>query len=202
MKILTTIVKNKNTKVGKLPHVSRAFSIVETLVAISILVLSVTGPMVFAQTSLRAATFSRDQVTAFFLAQDAIEFIKHIRDENSLNKLRNEWLDGLGDCMGQECMISSADGLIGSDYGQPCTPPDFNDCRLKIDSSSLLYGLTGDDSKFIRTVRIEPPPVSINGVNANPADEARIIVNVSWQTHPLLPIRNVEVIEDITNWVQ
>lgn len=188
----------------------RGFSIVETLIAISILVLAVTGPMAFAQQSLRAAAYARDQVAAFFLAQDAVEFVKHVRDENSLTGSRSEWLAGLAACReGDGCMLSSAEVNIGSDvddsaFAVPCSdsgsePPE--DCRLYIDGESLLYVQpTGDPdatpSKFIRVVNIEP----VDGMTED--DEVRIVVRVYWQTHPLLPERSIEVHENIMNWIQ
>lgn len=181
---------------------SRGFSIIETLVAISILLLAITGPMAFAQSSLRAAAYARDQVTAFFLAQDAIEFVKHIRDENSLTGFRSAWLDGLADCRGQDCMVSSVDVEIGSatdgsQYAQACGSAGA--CLLWLDPDTGLYGVqTGsrDPSRFTRRVRIEP----VDGMSD--VDEVRVVVTIDWQTHPLLPARTIEVHEDIMNWIQ
>ena len=72
---------------------NRGFTVLETLVAVFILVLAITGPMVFAQSGLRTAFLARDQITAFFLAQDAIETIKNIRDTNALQG--NDWLEDI-----------------------------------------------------------------------------------------------------------
>ena len=187
-----------------------AFSIIETLVAISILTLAVTGPMAFAQSSLRAAAYARDQAIAFFLAQDAVEFVKHVRDENSLTDLRADWLSGLASCLGAECMVSSADVAIGdgdddSLYAEPCqmaSPPPAS-CRLWIEDQgfdpSYLYGTAGQDrtpSKFIRTVRIDPAP------GMDETDEVQVSVKIYWRTHPLLPAREIDVRENIMNWIQ
>jgi prepilin-type N-terminal cleavage/methylation domain-containing protein len=57
---------------------SSGFTLIETLVAIFILVLATTGPLSFAQSGLRASFVARDQVVAFYLAQDAIETIKNL----------------------------------------------------------------------------------------------------------------------------
>jgi len=73
------------------------FTMIESLVAIFIILLAITGPMVFAQNGLRTAFLSRDQITAFFLAQDVIESIKNYRNGQAKLKIYNDptlpWFD-------------------------------------------------------------------------------------------------------------
>lgn len=69
------MIKNINNNKG--------FTIVETLVAITILMISIAGPLTIAQKSLTAANQAKDQVTASYLAQDLMEYIKNARDNNS-----------------------------------------------------------------------------------------------------------------------
>lgn len=98
---------------------NKAFTLVETLVAISILMLSVTGPLYFATESLKAATYARDQITAFYLAQDAFEQIRKIRDDNYQNK-KNPWYSGLNNCPSSlPCVVNSVGNFydLGSSYG-------------------------------------------------------------------------------------
>src|SRR4051812_13810349 len=52
----------------------RAFTLVESMVAISILALAVTGPMIIAQKGIGSAIYAKDQITAFYLAQEAVEY--------------------------------------------------------------------------------------------------------------------------------
>jgi hypothetical protein len=49
------------------------FTIVETLVAVAILMIAIAGPLTIVNKSLRAAMEAQDQVTAAYLAQDVIE---------------------------------------------------------------------------------------------------------------------------------
>ena len=61
---------------------NKGFTIVESLVAIIILVLAITGATAVVQTSLSSYIFSKDQIVSFYLAQEAFEQIRNLRDEN------------------------------------------------------------------------------------------------------------------------
>ena len=61
----------------------KGFTIIETLVAITILMIAIAGPLTIAQKGFIASIYARDQVTASFLAQDMMEAIK--------NEQRNLW---------------------------------------------------------------------------------------------------------------
>ncbi len=63
----------------------KGFTIIETLVAITILMISIAGPLTIAQKSLMAAIYAKDQVTASYLAQDLMEDIKNNRDNYILS---------------------------------------------------------------------------------------------------------------------
>lgn len=58
----------------------RGFTLIETLVAITILMLSVAGPLSVAQSAFTAAAISRDQLVASYLAQEQIEYVRELRD--------------------------------------------------------------------------------------------------------------------------
>lgn len=69
-----------------------AFTLVEALVAISILMIAIASPMTLAQKGLSTATLSKDQMTASFLVQDAIESVKNIRDQIAVSASGGDWL--------------------------------------------------------------------------------------------------------------
>ena len=180
----------------------------ETLVAISLLLLAITGPMVFAQNGLRAAFQSRDQVTAFNLAQDAIEFVKNRRDHNILDYSPEDWLLDVDQCESQSnraggCSIdtSTSDGDIRvcsfeteEDIG--CLGQDIDgleDVPLKIDTDGVFgHDSSGVDSIFARTVYVDTEGMG--------DDEARVTVLVRWRSHENLGVREIEVVEYIRNW--
>src|SRR3989338_6485255 len=63
---------------------SQGFTLVETLVAVMLLSVAVVAPMSLAARSLGSAYYARDQITAFYLAQEAIEALRSIRDSQIL----------------------------------------------------------------------------------------------------------------------
>lgn len=63
----------------------KGFSLVETLIAVVIIVISVVAPLSIASHAITFANAARDEVTATNLAQEAIEFIRNERDFSALN---------------------------------------------------------------------------------------------------------------------
>ena len=64
---------------NKISKTKNGFTLIETLVAITILMISIVGPLTIAQKSLKAALQAKDQVFATYLAQSIMEDIKRIR---------------------------------------------------------------------------------------------------------------------------
>lgn len=94
---------------------NKGFTLIETLVAVSILMISVAGPLTIAQRSLHAAITARDQVTASFLAQDMMEQIKNDRSTDGFDT----WKDRDYDCSNCVLNIQTSDGLYGTGSGTP-----------------------------------------------------------------------------------
>ncbi len=67
----------------------KGFTIIETLVAITILMIAVAGPLTIAQKGLTASVYARDQVTASFLAQELMEYNKSQKRLNWSNSICN-----------------------------------------------------------------------------------------------------------------
>src|ERR1035437_529341 len=89
---LSTMIKN----IHKNQH---GFSLIETLIAVSILMIAIAGPLSLVQAGLFSSIHQRNQVTATYLAQEALEYIKNIRDTNSYTQYTAnlvDWLTGPG----------------------------------------------------------------------------------------------------------
>jgi prepilin-type N-terminal cleavage/methylation domain-containing protein len=72
---------------------SKGFTLVETLVAIALLIVVITGAYTAAQAGLSGAILSKEEVAAFYLAQEGVEEIRNLRDNNGL--VANNWLAGM-----------------------------------------------------------------------------------------------------------
>lgn len=144
----------------------RGFTLVETLVAVSILSLSVLSAFGAVQNSLQNSSLSKDQITAFFLAQDAIEFIKNKRDENALKNLSGiptTWLAGVADpgdpCTpGSYCLVDSNTTI--NPITSCTTPSNPNTCvairRITSGTSQGLYSYSsGTPTKYTRYLSFE-----------------------------------------------
>lgn len=60
---------------------SSGFTLIETLVAITILLIVMIGPMTISSQTAKSSSFASEQVTAFFLAQEGAELIQKARDD-------------------------------------------------------------------------------------------------------------------------
>lgn len=169
----------------------KAFSLLETLVAIAVLMIAIIAPIGLASRSIRASVLTRDTFIASFLAAEAIEFVRNARDENVING--DFWLqDLLPDCASWDdgCTIDVTQLGIGNSI-QDCTPFLPNPCpAVKYHDSNAPPGTAyryqhqnGDDTKFIRTVRIADLEVS---------NDAAVEVTVEWDgAHSLVLQENI-----------
>lgn len=169
------------------------FTLIETLIAVLVLSLSVAGPLYVADRALVAAQVSRDELTASYLAQEGVEYVRGMRDHEFLyvrqnapgpNLSRDAWLafafgsggDGQGsiaNCVGHSCSLDPAKSMgFGSDHA-------LNLCNNGACPGLFLgangrYNLTGGvPTGFARS--IQATQVSLNNL--------RVVVTVSWQNH-------------------
>ena len=67
---------------------TKGYTLVEVLVAISILLLAIVGPMTIAAKGLQSAYYARQQATALFLAQEAIEVVVASRNDALIEAIK------------------------------------------------------------------------------------------------------------------
>jgi hypothetical protein len=161
-------------------------------VAISILSLSIAGTFTAVQNGIQNSTLAKDQTTAFYLAQEAMEFIKNRRDENALSSISQQpnpttkWLTGLSDLntsndvdpcyFGKVCMIDSPAKTItycGMSFGTcPSLKQDTN-------TGSNTYGLYGYTGSWTPTIfKREIKFTEINP--SSPGREIQVTIQMSW----------------------
>lgn len=175
-------------------NTKKGFTLIETLVAISILMLSVTGPLYFSSESLKAATYARDQITAFYLAQDAFEQIRAVRD-NNVNASGN-WLSGIVGPTASKicnntngCKIDPFSGSLNL-IPQVCS----GSCgKIKIDLGTGYYGYSSawTETAFIRKITVEPTDLS--APDPTQVNEVKVTVKINWMSGTIA--RDFEVYE-------
>lgn len=162
---------------------ARGFTLIETFVAITILVTAIAGPLTLASKGLTSSLIARDQLTASFLAQEGIEYVRQKRDTNQLQG-NPTWLHGLDNCIGQDCTID----VVLDSQPEACV----GGCEaLRYDETSGFYGYDplDDVTVYTRTLRITLLPSGF---------EAQIRSTVSWQSG--IFTRQVVLSEVITDW--
>lgn len=87
---------------GKKVRFANGFTLVETILAISILSVVIVTAGSLATSSIRIGGQNLHQFTAFHLAEEGIEVVRHLRDSNWLQN--RPWAYGLGD--GEYVIIS------------------------------------------------------------------------------------------------
>ena len=159
-------------------QLKRGFTLIETLVAIAIMMLAIAGPLTIAHKGVQSALYAKDQITAYYLAQDAVEYIRSVRDGNLIANPSGNWLAGLDSCIDRNCTGDTIAGTVSSCPGA-CTPLKYADGKYNYTASA--------DSIFTRTTTITSPA----------ANNATVNVTISWRTG--LFTKTFEVKENLMN---
>ena len=194
---------------------NKGFTLVETLVAVSIFTMSLLGIMSILASSIADTTYAKQKMTATYLAQEGIEYMRNVRDTNmfyvtdpnTINPDPNygwaEFKKFLIKCTSSaKCGFSKADYasiLSYSDNIFNCNPPSQG-CGLLIDGTTGLYNsgvVGGTDSGFTRTIWMTKADGSTGGVEVGD-NEVKIFSEVSWTTGSGL--HKVTFSENLFNW--
>ena len=199
---LNKYMKNKNNQQHKYHSVlpiqrrsQKGFTLLETLVAIFILTLSMTGPVYIASVGFRNTIDSRDNISAQYLAEEVIEVIKNKRDNLSMSgaKFSKPWFEYIVDSKDDDECINDIGSSINKCYMQS-EPKDgvyfFNTCDIGDECPNIsfdpdgefnVYGEedknnTASDSKFIREFYIEKETTDALGA----VSSIKLTVNIKW----------------------
>lgn len=165
---------------GPRPKFTKGFTLMETLIALVILSVAITGPLALVQRAINASTFAQGQVVASFLAQGVIEYVRNLRDNNDLQG--NFWLDNESGGQLTSCTKDIPCGLGDLvSVGNPVATCDTfgpTGCLLKFnaDENSSSYGVYGYQSGWQNTNITRKFWVEAIG-----SDEAVITVEVTWK---------------------
>jgi len=187
---------------NKIPHLrtthyalrtKRGFTLVETLVAISLLTVAIVAPMTLTTQSLGSAYYARDQITAFHLAQEAIESVRHARDRNILRNALGVPTDLLADIPDDTDFIIDT---TNNDVMTPCSSFPLGACPALNRSNEGLYGYDSawTPTHFTRKVHAKFVPGSDN-------NEINVTVRVEWQTRSF-NTRFFTISDNLFRWVR
>ncbi len=154
----------------------KGFTIVETLVAITVLMIAISGPLTVSFRALNAAVASRDQMIASFLAQDAMEYARNLKDNNISDGAPEGWLQTIGECtIKNKCSVDTTTNIIRPE----CLKFTGGRCNLYKDQTGKYNHVSASGSfatPFYRTMYVQ-------NIQANSEEEsAELIVDVIWTT--------------------
>ncbi len=175
---------------------SGGFTLIETLVAVLLLTTALAGPLTIASKGITASIVAKDQIVAFYLAQDAIEYVRFKRDSNRL--AGNSWLTGLNNCISAGGTVAC---ILDSTENSPSAPSScasITTCTvLRYDTTNnrFTYSVTGS---VISPIALRRAVIITTPVNGN-ADEISVTVNVTWSDQASIT-RSIVVRENLLNW--
>ena len=170
------------------------FSLIEVLVAISLLLIALVGPMTFFARNSQSTEVANDRAIATFLAQEGAELIQKVRDDRMLEYFLDPEADGWAQFRDDitVCMNGTPCGVSIDESGvvNVIDCPSDSDCGLwynaEADRSGFSHNGAGTETQFIRTVELESP----SGANDR---EVEVISRVQWESTVLSGSQSVEV---------
>jgi len=175
---------------------SRGFTVLESIVAIFILSLSISGVFSSVQQSLSQTTIARDEVKAFYLAQEAVELIRNKRDGNQLERIinssSNTWLFGISANVADPCYFGKVCQVDAVSTSFVYCGVSWGSCPVLRQSPSTFlysYDVSSPATNFKREIQIE----SIS------ATEIAVTVRISWTKG--VSTREFKAKTHLFNWI-
>ncbi|MDA1334886.1 MAG: hypothetical protein O2794_02620 [bacterium] len=187
----------------------RSFTLLESIVAIYVLLLGIVGAITLAERNITAVLILKDQLIAANLAQEGLELIRNKRDSNFLLRAsggctlffppcnaNDANLDGMvTNVMGGATDICNAPGTCGIEnpisMGQITfdSCPNLNGCVIYLGANGVYdHDSSGTQTKFTRTITVvpyDPPRLDMGNLTPpgtpNPIRDATAHVTVSWK---------------------
>lgn len=190
---------------------NQGFSLVEVLVAITMLLLVMAGPMRVLTSSTNSTTYSSEQVVAYFLAQEGLELVQLGRDNRVLGDFKdviqnqnnepNPWAQFQTDfasCISGTCGITTTNAASTYTVTNCAT---LTNCRLYLNTSTptnrarYTHTASGNtETPYTRTIQIGMITASNGRIQGAVATST-----VTWRTGSLIASQKVELVTYLTN---
>lgn len=196
-------------------HSQSGFSLVEALVAITILLLVVTGPMKIITQANHSTAYAAEQVNAFFLAQEGLELAEKGRDDVLLQYMLHQINSQQGivnpmttfQTTYTRCLnVNGSCGLTIKADGTSVVVKDCaltGGCRLYIDTTSARSAyvhistaspaVTQTATPYTRTITMTP-----TGMNGK-VKEIKVTSTVTWRTGSFIANQSVTLVTYLEN---
>lgn len=134
----------------------------EVIVSVGIIMVVLVTVISLITFSVSGVRLNKSKTIAFGLAQEGLEIVKNIRDNNWLSGKRsvNNWRDGLGT---GDWRVQYNAGALLPDSSTP----------LKLDANGFYQYDSGLETIFYRKIKIEDVSGDVN--------QMKVTVQVSWQ---------------------
>ncbi len=191
-------------------HSMKGFTLIETLVAITILMVILVAPFKTAENALTSSYVARDELIANSLAQEAAEYLHGIRGNDYLVVYGGgtaNWMQGVDGSAGTPncfspalCTIDAAPSAAVH-IAQCYAGSGGNTCPtlpLYTTSGGLYTQVATNNTitRFYRTIQL----CYIGGAKCStPTTEVKTIVTVTWTTSH--QAYSTQVIDYLTNWL-
>ena len=169
------------------------FTLVEILVAVSILSISILATFTAVQGALRSTNFSEDQIIAYYLADEALEYIRSVRDSNAIRHISalgggsaHGWLTTISPTCNTACYVDVPNNTVTACSSSPDSCP-----MLLYNATNGLYQYTtGSPTMYRRSV-------SITSISAT---EVSVDVFVSWTAQGISKTHTQKLV--LRNWTE
>jgi prepilin-type N-terminal cleavage/methylation domain-containing protein len=190
---------------------NEGFSLVEVLVAVTILLLVMAGPMRVLTSSTNSTTYSSEQVVAYFLAQEGLELVQLGRDNLVLRDFKDiinsqtleqppwaQFQSVFSNCISGTCGLTATNADPTYAVTNCAT---LTNCRLYLNTSTptnrarYTHTAAGNtETPYTRTIKIG----MITAANGR-IQGAVATSTVTWRTGSLIAGQKVELVTYLTN---
>lgn len=150
------------------------YSLVEVLIAISVLLLSLAGPLTIASKSLQTSFNARDQVVATYLAQEGLEGVVAAKQDSTIAAIRSGNFSDMWNWTNSGALVDNGCfGSNGCNFDMADTSvSDFKSTVEECDTSTSCQ-VTMDGKTYTRVI-------TLDNIGGN-GDTVEATITVTWE---------------------